>query len=81
MQASCGIDPLNPEAPKIALPTAPIAVGIGQGVQHRLMSGTVEAVACAPMAPGQLEHLLMTLMGRYATFHAGHWSLHSPLAN
>ena len=72
MLTGSGINTDDPQPSEIALSIAAMAIGIAQGLQHRLVGDAVAGVPCPHLSLGELQYLLMTAMGSDAAFYPSH---------
>src|SRR6266852_2143135 len=71
--AACGrVDPGDPELAHVALPCPPVAVGVLERVEHRLVRRPEERPVGHPEALGEAEDLLVAAAGRDAAFYTWH---------
>src|SRR5579875_649174 len=74
IHARCCVDARDPETTHIALAIAAVTVHIRQRTHDGLVRGAEEPPACATMAFGQLQDLLMLFVCGYAAFDSWHSS-------
>jgi hypothetical protein len=75
VQTSASVNAGNPQAAKIALSGAAVAVRIPQAFQHRLVSPPEQAVASAKLAFGHLQYFFMVPAAVWAGLYTSHYSL------
>ena len=72
VQAHCGVDALNPQAPEIALLVATVAVAVGRGVEQRLGCHAVIGAARATKTLGAFENDFVSTATDNTGFSARH---------
>jgi hypothetical protein len=70
--ARTGIDALDPQAAEVALPVAPVAIGVLQALFDLLEGNTIIVIGPADIALGHVEDLLVPRMRGNAAFSTCH---------
>src|SRR5579885_810838 len=70
--ARSGIDPLDPQAAKVALAVAAVAIGVAQRLLDPFERDAIGGAAAAAIALGELEHLLVARMRGDPALDPGH---------
>src|SRR6267143_1412514 len=67
-----GVDASDPELPHLALAAPPVAVGVCESMQHRLVGGTEQQLLRKPKTLGPVEDRLVPAVSRDAALDARH---------
>jgi hypothetical protein len=72
VDASCSINPCNPQPTEVALAATAVAVGIAKGLHHPLVCGAELGAIATAEAAGKPQDFIAALTGNITSLNAGH---------